>query len=104
MSDKYELTQETIDFNGIILHRIRALKDFGSVKAGSLGGFIESEKNLSQEGTCWINDYAKVFDNARVSDNAQVSELARVYDNARINGLAWVSDNARTSGNDWIFS
>lgn len=40
--NKYELTSETSQYAGHILYRIKALKDFGSVKAGELGGWIES--------------------------------------------------------------
>ena len=37
------------------LHRIRALRDVREdVHAGDLGGFVQSEENLSQEGQCWI--------------------------------------------------
>ena len=50
MNKKYELTDETINHYGVVLHRIKALRSFGDVKAGDLGGFIESEDNLSQEG------------------------------------------------------
>ena len=59
---KYELTEETT--NG--LHRIRALKDFANVKAGELGGWIESERNLSHEGNCWVSEDARVSGNAWV--------------------------------------
>ena len=38
---KYELTNKTIEFNGITLHRIKALKDFSNVKAGDFGGWVE---------------------------------------------------------------
>lgn len=51
---KYELTTETIQFAGRTLHRIKALRDFGSVKAGKFGGWIENEKNLSQDDNAWI--------------------------------------------------
>ena len=51
---KYELTDETIEVYGTALHRIKALKDFGNVKKGELGGYVESEHNLSQEGNCWV--------------------------------------------------
>ena len=51
---KYELTSETIKFNGVTLHRIKALKNFSDVKAGDLGGWIEKEDNLSQIGDAWI--------------------------------------------------
>ena len=37
------------------LHRIRALQDVREdVHQGDLGGFVESERNFSQEGSCWI--------------------------------------------------
>ena len=47
---KYELTKESKGN----LFRIKALKDFGNVKKGDLGGFIEKTDNLSQEGNCWV--------------------------------------------------
>ena len=52
MRNKYELTDETKDINGITLHRIRALRDIPSVgvKSGDLGGWIEKEsKSLGKE-------------------------------------------------------
>ena len=70
---KYELIPEGN------LFRIRALKDFGDVKAGDLGGFVESEKNLSHVGDCWISDDAKVFDSTRVSDDARISVHAMIF-------------------------
>lgn len=45
---KFELTSETKVVFGKTLYRIRALVDFGIVKAGDLGGFVEKEDNLSQ--------------------------------------------------------
>lgn len=48
---KYELTSESVCFSGYTLYRIKALKSFEDVKEGDLGGFIESENNLSQNGT-----------------------------------------------------
>ena len=65
---KYELTDNTKTVNGVKLYQIQALKDFGNVKAGDLGGWIEKEKNLSQEGDCWVYDNAQVFGDAEVSD------------------------------------
>ena len=45
---KFEFTDETKqNEGGITLHRIRAIRDFGDVKAGDLGGWIEREGNLS---------------------------------------------------------
>ena len=47
---KYELTEETVTVSGKTLHRIKAVRDFGSVKAGEFGGYIEKEENLSHFG------------------------------------------------------
>lgn len=69
---KYRLTAETMRFDGVMLHRIKALKDFGNVEAGELGGWVESEKNLSQEGNCWIAINAKAYANA-LDENANSS-------------------------------
>lgn len=38
---KYELTNETIEYDGVVLYRIKALRSFGSVAEGELGGFIQ---------------------------------------------------------------
>lgn len=104
MEKKYDFTEETIQIaGGATLRRIKALRDFGYVKAGDLGGFIEKEENLSHEGNAWIYDNAWVCDNARVCDNAQVCDNARVYGNAQVYGYARVGDNARVYGNAWIY-
>ena len=74
MTKKYELTSESIVIDdGTVLYRIKALKDFSDVKEGSLGGYIESEKNLTQYGGSWVSDNAQVFGNALVFGNAVVS-------------------------------
>ena len=49
------------------LCRVIALRDFADVKKGDVGGRIQNEKNLSQDGN------ARVYGNARVSGNAQVT-------------------------------
>lgn len=81
---KYKLTDETREWFGLILHRIEALKDFGNVKAGDKGGWIEKYENLSQNGDCWVYVDARVYDDARVYSNAWVYDDARVYGNADI--------------------
>lgn len=96
---KYELiTEDAISVGDSTLYRIRALRDFGNVKAGDLGGFVESEANLSQVGDCWIYDEAKVYGVARVCENAQVCKNASVGGSARIAGNAWVHGNAVVGG------
>ena len=105
MGKKYELTEETKEFYGRTLHRIKALKNFGDVEVGDLGGYIESESNLIQEGCAWVYGDAMVFDNAKVCgdamvfDNAKVYGDAMVFDNAKVRGNAMVFDNAMVRGN-----
>jgi hypothetical protein len=95
---KYELTSETLRYAGHTLHRIKALRDFGVFKAGELGGWIESEENLSQAGNAWVFDNAKVFGGARVIDYAEVYSNALVCDNAMACGFAKIFDNAEVFG------
>ena len=92
MEKKYKLTEETIDWRGRTLYRIEVLRDFGDVKVGDKGGWIESEDNLSHEGSCWVFDNAMVSDNALVFGYAWVSGKARVSGNARVSGAAVVRD------------
>ena len=96
---KYKLTKETLQFAGRTLHRIKALKDFDSIKAGEFGGWIENEKNLSQDDNAWIYGNAMVFDNAEVYDNAKVYGNANVSGNAEVYDNANVSDYAKVYGN-----
>lgn len=97
---KYILTNETFELLGHTLHRIQAVRDFADVKAGDLGGFVESTSNLSQSGNCWIYDNACVFGNASVSIDAKVKDHAVVYNtyanapgDSRLNRTS-VSDSA----------
>lgn len=107
--NKYVLTDETITIKGRTLYRIKALKDFGEVKAGDLGGFIEREENLSQEGNAWVGDYAKVFKKARIYGNAQIGgsalifDSAQIYDNAQIFDSARICDEARIYGSTFVY-
>lgn len=100
---KYELTSETKIVFGHILYRIKALSSFGYVSAGDLGGFLESEKNLSQNGNAWVSGNARVYGNAEVSGNAEVYGSARVSGNAEVYGNARVSGNAEVSKIGSIF-
>ena len=80
---KFELTDEFITLAfGNKLFRIKALVDFGTIKAGELGGFVEKEENLSNDGNAWVSGNARVSGNAWVSGNARVSGNAGVSDNA----------------------
>lgn len=55
MGNKFELTSETKIHFGRIFYRIRATASFGVVKKGDLGGFIEREACLSQDGDARVS-------------------------------------------------
>ena len=74
MTKKYEFTGVTKDYFGVTLKQIRALVTItGVVTAGDVGGWVESESNLSQvSGNAWVYGDALVYGNARVSGDALV--------------------------------
>lgn len=81
------------------VQRIRALRDINNpgmpiIRAGDLGGFVESEANLSHEGECWVAADAIVVSKAKVSDNALVTGEAYVGGGATVKGSAIVSGRA----------
>lgn len=77
----------------IKLYRIQALKTFTKpggynpvVHVGELGGYVESEDNLSQEGSCWLFDKARVKDGGKVLDDAIVYDKCLVSKNSIVRG------------------
>lgn len=93
-NQKYEITEiahEKYPF----LHRIRALRDVGSaVKAGDLGGFVESEDNLS----FGRGDDAWIFDDAIACNDAHVDKGSYLRGNAIACGQAYVSRGTLLAG------
>lgn len=93
MNKKYELLKDDcIEHEGKTLHRIKSLKDFRNIKAGDLGGYVESEKNLSNDGNCWIYNKAKVYDDAEVYGYANVCGNAIVSGNVVISKGTIIGD------------
>ena len=91
---KYKLTDETREWFGSILHRIEAVTDFGNVKAGDKGGWIEKEENLDHYGDCWVYGDACAFGNPCVFGDARVYGDACVCDKADIKSkddIIWLS-------------
>ena len=100
---KYELLKnDTITIpNGKTLYRIKALINFDVVVAGSLGGYIEKEDNLTHTGNAWVYGNARVSGNAWVFGNACVSDDACVSGDARVSGnddLVWFSNVGTEQG------
>ena len=93
-NQKYEITDiahEQYPF----LHRIRALRDIGEkVKAGELGGFVESESNLSFEP----GDDAWIFGDAIACGGSYVDKGSRLFGDVVVCGNAYISQGSALSG------
>ena len=121
MNRKYEISDITHPHHPW-LHRIRATMDIcESVKTGDLGGFVESESNLSFEpgDDAWLFDEsiccgdayvckdailrggAIAKDKAYVSHGAVLSGTSLAEDDAVVRG-ALMTDSARVSGNGML--
>ena len=114
MNEKFELTKESkIAKDGTTkLFRIKCVKTFenkavGQIKAGTVGGWIESlstRKGFARvSGDAWVFGDAEVYGNARVSGDAWVFGNAEVSGDAWVFGNAWVSGDAEVSGDAWVF-
>lgn len=86
---KYTLSDVRARLHGITLYRIRAQRDIPihGVKAGDLGGYVESEANLSQEGDCWIyGDFCTVCQDAHVSGDVKLVGSMLALSNSKLSG------------------
>lgn len=98
MEKKYILTDNRIINDlGIKMFQIKCTKAFGLIKEGELGGFIEKEANLSQDGNAWVSGNARVSGDAWVSGNAQVYGDADIDSNDKHCGFdCFGSENRHT--------
>jgi hypothetical protein len=96
---RYDLSKTLL--NGTIVYRIEYVRDVLNrhitIKAGDLGGWIQSEHNLSQM------DDSLIYDNAQVCGEALVCGEARVCDNAQVYGKALVCENAQVYGEARVY-
>jgi carbonic anhydrase/acetyltransferase-like protein (isoleucine patch superfamily) len=112
---KYKFTGITKEVYGLTLNQIVCVTAFASIKSGEIGGYIEKEANLSQDGNAWVCGNAEVYGNAKVYGNAgvygnakvcgdaEVCEDAEVYGNAEVCGDAKVCGNAKVCGDAWVY-
>ena len=83
---KYKLTDESIEVLGVKLFRIVSLTEFGNIKKGEKGGFIEKETNLEHDGDAWV------YGDARVSVRADFS--AKIKTSCEIPRLSFTDDKS----------
>lgn len=94
VSPKYKLDRK--DFvtakDGTKLYRVVAVRNFGDVEKGQKGGYIQHERNLSQEGDCWVAGMAQIYGQAAVTKNALACDFVEAY------GQALITDDAEARG------
>lgn len=64
MNKKYEFVEgDEIEIGAVTLTRIRALRDIRErgVRAGDVGGYIETEENLPHDDTSWVSSGGRVI-------------------------------------------
>src|SRR5574337_869552 len=97
--DKYELTGRTRWVDGTRVHQIRARRRVGQYHPGTVGGWIESERNLTQgDDQAWIGDDAVVVGSSRVREMGHVTGEAIVRGSCLVTDRGFVGDEARLDG------
>ena len=119
-NNKYELTNIKYQHFEFTLYQIRALKDFGNIKAGQLGGFVSGYHNLSQNGLSWCYPECFCYINAKIMGDAQAfggwvwnkailkeestcKDSCFIYDSAECFGQSIIMGEACCSGFSKIF-
>lgn len=105
MEKRYVMTdnKRSITISGVehILYQICALRTiynpFMNIRKGQLGGFIESERQLSQKGESWIDENSLVIGNSRIKESAFLSNTtvidAWIHGKAFLNDVKFISDD-----------
>ena len=99
---KYEILMDkknTIEWKGHTLHRIKALRDFGDIRKGDIGGYVENENNLSHKGNCWIYDDAKVMDDSIMYDYSRICDKSELHDDSRMYNYSKMYDYSELHNN-----
>ena len=76
------------------VYRIRALKNFGDVKAGDLGGYVSSENNLGRSGKCWIYDDSVVTGTSKVTGDSKICKNSFIYSGVYIRGNSVIKNSS----------
>lgn len=124
---KYVMTNEKAEIKinkdqKVVLYRIVALRDFKTsalvrkiryeegkmvvsyqkeekeIKSGQKGGYIQSMKNLSQDGSCWVDDKAVAFANSSVEDESYLGDHAAIGDHVKLRDNTKVIDFVQLGG------
>ena len=88
MSDKkYEILWGEPNYYSPSTYRIKALRSFGEIVTGDIGGFITCENNLSHEGDCWVDDRAIIEgENIHITGNVCIASHVFLSGEGTISG------------------
>lgn len=88
VNDKFKLWGGGKNHEDKKVYRVQALKDFNDVKTGDLGGYVESEENISFKpgDDSWVYDDSIVHGDGRVERDSHVYKNSEVKDSRIING------------------
>lgn len=77
----------------LTFYRLRAMRDFGTVKKGDFGGYVQEPDALSIKGTCWADRGSFILQGAHLSGQAflQSSVLSGL---SEVGGSAWLISTA----------
>ena len=105
LEDESETFPHPVTGEKITAHRIQALRTFKTrgvgakwVREGDLGGYVSSEKNLAQDGSCWICNGSAALQNAKVQKSACLSGDSLMFDNTKLTGSARAADTTTLLG------
>lgn len=92
---KFSMTNDKRYFQGFQLTQIVAEEDIPKhgVKKGDVGGWIESESNLSQQGTAWVRSGSYVYGHSRVAGDVLVEGNSRIGTESELQGRGVVRDS-----------
>lgn len=87
----YKLTDECLEIKGRKLYQIQALIDIPEydVKAGDVGGYVESCNNLTENA--WIATNVKVYEDAKVRGRAYISGNVAILGDTKIEDNVYIS-------------
>ncbi len=101
MKKYFKFTRKTLKTeDGRVLHLIKALRAFETqghiVSKGKIGGYVESEKNLSPYSQSWATIGSVIYGDAVVSNYSYISN-SKIYENAHVAKSKII--NSSVSGN-----
>lgn len=95
---KYELTDMKRRFQDKVLYRIRAIEGLpNNVKKGTLGGWVEDDTILSQDGNCWITEDVIACHGSdhrcRIEGDILIKDHSIIY-GSEINGIGIIENDS----------